>query len=117
MRKEYDFSGAKKRPEVARSLGAKKAVTIRLDEQVVDYFRDLAKETGDPYQTLINSFLRDCVQKKMRPTGEWSLSSGRSLSSGKGKTAKAKRPTARKTAKAKRPAAKKSTRKKSSGAR
>ena len=48
MRDEYDFGDAKKRPEVARRLGAKKAVTIRLDEQVVDYFRDLGKETGDP---------------------------------------------------------------------
>ncbi len=76
MRDEYDFSDAKKRPEVARSLGAKKAVTIRLDEQVIDYFRDLGKETGDPYQTLINSFLRDCVHKNMRPTGEWSFSPG-----------------------------------------
>ena len=117
MRKEYDFSDAKKRPDVARSLGAKKAVTMRLDEQVVDYFRDLAKETGDPYQTLINSFLRHCVQKKMKPTGDWSFNSGVSLSSGKGKTTKAKRPAARKSAKTKRPAAKKSTKKKSSGAR
>ncbi len=100
MRDEYDFSDAKKRPEVARSLGAKKAVTIRLDEQVIDYFRDLGKETGDPYQTLINSFLRDCVEKKMRPTGEWSFTSGK-----------------RKTAKVKRTAAKKTARKKSAGAK
>ena len=101
MRGEYDFSDAKKRPEVARSLGAKKAITIRLDEQVVDYFRDLGKETGDPYQTLINSFLRDCVQKKMRPTGEWSFTSG------KRKRAKVKRTAAKKT----------TTRKKSASAR
>jgi predicted DNA binding CopG/RHH family protein len=49
MRKEYDFSKAKKNPYAGQ---LKKQVTIRLDERTVEYFKKLAK-TGIPYQTLI----------------------------------------------------------------
>ena len=68
MRKEYDFSKAKKNP-YARKL--KKQVTIRLEPEVIDYFKDLAAQNGIPYQTLINLFLRDCVQSKKKPVIEW----------------------------------------------
>ena len=51
MKKEYDFSKARRNP-YAKKL--KRPVTIRLDEQTIDYFKDLAEETGIPYQTLIN---------------------------------------------------------------
>jgi predicted DNA binding CopG/RHH family protein len=34
-------------------------VTIRLDEQTIDYFKHLATESEIPYQTLINLYLRD----------------------------------------------------------
>ena len=46
----------------------KKAVTIRLDQDALEYFQGLAKETGIPYQTLINLYLRDCaaLKKKLR---------------------------------------------------
>jgi len=68
MRKEYDFSKAKKNP-YARKL--KKQVTIRLEPEVIDYFKDLASQHGIPYQTLINLFLRDCAQSKKKPVIEW----------------------------------------------
>jgi uncharacterized protein (DUF4415 family) len=68
MRKEYDFSNARKNP-YARKL--KKQVTIRLEPEVIDYFRMLAKDNGIPYQTLINLFLRDCAQSGKKPTIEW----------------------------------------------
>jgi predicted DNA binding CopG/RHH family protein len=68
MRKEYDFSKAKKNP-YARKL--KKQVTIRLEPEVIDYFKDLASQNGIPYQTLINLFLRDCAQSKKKPVIEW----------------------------------------------
>ncbi|NKB72778.1 MAG: antitoxin [Candidatus Latescibacteria bacterium] len=68
MRKEYDFSKAKKNP-YARKL--KKQVTIRLEPEVIDYFKDLATQNGIPYQTLINLFLRDCAQSKKKPVIEW----------------------------------------------
>ena len=74
MKDDYDFSKGKKRPEIARSLGAKKAVTIRLDESIVEYFRELGQEMDEPYQSLINSYLRDCVRKAKKPTGEWKVS-------------------------------------------
>jgi predicted DNA binding CopG/RHH family protein len=58
MRKEYDFSKARRNP-YARRL--KRPITIRLDEITIDYFKDLAAETGIAYQTLINLYLRDCA--------------------------------------------------------
>lgn len=68
MRKEYDFSSARKNP-YARSL--KKQVTIRLEPEVIEYFRGLARDNGIPYQTLINLYLRDCVQSGKKPSIEW----------------------------------------------
>lgn len=68
MREEYDFSKAKKNP-YARKL--KKQITIRLEPEVIDYFKDLASQNGIPYQTLINLFLKDCAQSKKKPVIEW----------------------------------------------
>lgn len=64
MRKEYDFSKARPNPYAAR---LKKSVTIRLDEPTIAYFKGLAQETGIPYQTLINLFLRECAMTRRRP--------------------------------------------------
>ena len=66
MRKEYDFSKSVKNP-YAKHL--EKQVTLRLGMDVIAYFKDLADETGVPYQSLINLYLRDCVQKnkKLKP--------------------------------------------------
>lgn len=60
MKKEYDFSKARKNP-YAKEL--KKQVTIRLDEDTISYFKDLSENNGIPYQTLINLYLRDCPTK------------------------------------------------------
>ncbi len=68
MRREYDFSKAKKNP-YARKL--KKQVTIRLEPEVIDYFKDLSAQNGIPYQTLINLYLRDCALSKKKPVIEW----------------------------------------------
>jgi predicted DNA binding CopG/RHH family protein len=68
MRKEYDFTNAKRNPYAAR---LKRAVTIRLDEPTIAYFKQLADETGIAYQTLINSYLRDCAESKRRPNVRW----------------------------------------------
>jgi uncharacterized protein (DUF4415 family) len=40
----------------------KKQVTIRLDEDTIGYFKQLADDKGIPYQSLINLYLRDCAQ-------------------------------------------------------
>jgi predicted DNA binding CopG/RHH family protein len=68
MRKEYDFSKAKKN-SYARKL--KKQVNIRLEPEVIDYFKGLTADNGIPYQTLINLFLRDCAQSGKKPTIQW----------------------------------------------
>ena len=68
MRKEYDFSKAKKNPFAKR---LKKQITIRIDEPTIDYFRDLADELGIPYQSLINLYLRDCAAEKRKLDLKW----------------------------------------------
>jgi predicted DNA binding CopG/RHH family protein len=68
MRKEYDFSKAKKNP-YAELL--KRQITIRIDEVTVKYFKELAKEAGIPYQTLINLYLRDCAISGRKLSIRW----------------------------------------------
>jgi uncharacterized protein (DUF4415 family) len=68
MREHYDFSRARPNP-YARLL--KKQVTLRLDEPVISYFKDLALETAIPYQTLINLYLRDCATSKKQLRLAW----------------------------------------------
>ena len=58
LEKEFDISKAVKNP-YAKAL--KKQVTINLDENVIIYFKRKADQTGIPYQTLINLYLKDCV--------------------------------------------------------
>jgi uncharacterized protein (DUF4415 family) len=70
MRKEYDFSKMKGRKNpYAKRL--KKQVTIRMGVDIINYFMQLAEETGIPYQSLINLYLRDCVQSNRRISVKW----------------------------------------------
>lgn len=69
MKKEYDFSKAKKNPYV-RDL--KKQVTIRLDSDTIEYFKTLSEENDIPYQTLINLYLRECAQQHRKLSMTWS---------------------------------------------
>jgi len=71
MRSEYDFSRSVKNP-YARKL--KKQITIRLESETIEYFKQLAAETDIPYQKLINMFLRDCAKKKVKPSINWETS-------------------------------------------
>ena len=68
MRKEYDFSKAKRNP-YAKIL--KKQITIRLEEPTIDYFRQLAEEIGMPYQSVINLYLRDCAENERKLKFKW----------------------------------------------
>ena len=68
MRKEYDFSKSVKNPYTKR---LKKQVTIRLEDDIIEYFKALARETDIPYQKLINLFLRDCGENQLKPTVKW----------------------------------------------
>lgn len=68
MRDHYDFSNSVKSP-YAKKL--KKQVTIRLDEDTIEYFKALADDKGIPYQSLINLYLRDCAQSRRELKMEW----------------------------------------------
>lgn len=68
MRKHYDFSKATRNP-YARRL--KQQVTIRLDQDTIAYFKNLSEETGIPYQTLINLYLRDCASSRKKLSVAW----------------------------------------------
>ena len=68
MRREYDFSKARRNP-YARRL--KRQVTIRLDDATIAYFKALSEETGIRYQTLINLYLRDCAISHKRLAVTW----------------------------------------------
>ena len=68
MKKHYDFSKGKRNP-YARRL--KKQITIRLDADTLGYFKDLAEETGIPYQTLINLYLRECATTGKKLSMRW----------------------------------------------
>jgi predicted DNA binding CopG/RHH family protein len=70
MKDEYDLSKMKSRPNpYAKRL--KKQVTLRMSEEIVDYFKTLAAETGIPYQSLINFYLMDCVAAKRKLQMTW----------------------------------------------
>jgi predicted DNA binding CopG/RHH family protein len=62
MKKEYDLSQLKSRknPYASKLI---KSVTMRLSEDVIEYFKEMSKKSGLPYQSLINLYLRDCASK------------------------------------------------------
>ena len=49
----------------------KKQITIRVDEIVIEYFKNLAKESEIPYQSLINLYLKECAASGPRPSTKW----------------------------------------------
>mgnify|MGYP001285306321 CR=1 FL=1 len=70
MKAEYDFSKMKSRKNpFAAQL--KKQVTIRMGDDVVEYFKAMSEETGIPYQSLINLYLRDCMAKHRKLDMSW----------------------------------------------
>ena len=68
MRKEYDFSAARKTPYAAQ---LKKQITIRLDEESITYFKAISEDVGVPYQSLINLYLRDCAASHRKLNLNW----------------------------------------------
>lgn len=70
MLEEYDIDKLNPRPNpYAKEL--KKQVTIKLAPSVIDYFKGESKETGIPYQTLINLYLVECVKEKKKLDMHW----------------------------------------------
>ncbi|MGB7180706.1 MAG: BrnA antitoxin family protein [Burkholderiaceae bacterium] len=68
MKAEYDFSRSRKNPYASQ---LKKQITIRLDEESIDYFKELSEELGIPYQSLINLYLRDCASSQRKLSLRW----------------------------------------------
>jgi uncharacterized protein (DUF4415 family) len=70
MKAEYELSKMKSRKNpYAKFL--KKQITIRLGEDVIEYFKNLSRTTDIPYQNLINLYLRDCVSSHRQPKIQW----------------------------------------------
>jgi len=63
MKREYDLRKSKRGPVIP--LPAEKVrITIRLDREIVDHFREkVRKANGGNYQTLINNALREHIQR------------------------------------------------------
>ena len=67
MRDEYDFSSGKRGPVVSVPKG-KTRITIRLDDDVLAWFKQRVHEAGGGnYQSLINQALREHIQKSTEP--------------------------------------------------
>ena len=67
MQKEYDFSRAKRGPVVPLTPG-KTRITIRIDDDILEWFRQEVNEAGGGnYQTLMNDALRTAMVEKKRP--------------------------------------------------
>ncbi len=68
MKREYDFRKAK-RGQVIPQKG-KTRITIYIDSDVVDKFREQADRAGYGYQTMINEALRQHIEKTDKPLNE-----------------------------------------------
>lgn len=70
MKAEYDFSQGR-RGAIDPLPKGKTRITIRLDDDILNWFRDQVHRTGGGnYQTLINSALREYVQQQREPLEE-----------------------------------------------
>lgn len=65
MRKEYDFSKAKRGAPIPAT--GKTRITIMLDDEIIQYFRDRAESDGIGYQTMINAALKQMSAKDQEP--------------------------------------------------
>lgn len=67
MRKEYDFSKGKRGPVIPLPAG-KIRITIRIDEDILDFFRDKVNSAGGGnYQTMMNNVLREYMMSERQP--------------------------------------------------
>ncbi len=67
MRKDYDFSKGKRGPVISAPTG-KKRITIRLDEEVIEWFKKQVDDAGGGnYQTLINQALHEYMVQTREP--------------------------------------------------
>ena len=70
MRDHYNFSKMKGRKNPYIKY-LKQPITMRLDRDTVSYFKSISEESGIPYQSLINLYLRDCAVNQRKLVIEW----------------------------------------------
>lgn len=70
MREEYDIAKLNPRKN-PYSKKVRKQITINLDADVIDYFKNQSENCGISYQTLINLYLSDCVASKKELQISW----------------------------------------------
>jgi uncharacterized protein (DUF4415 family) len=70
MRDHYNFSKMKGRKNPYTKY-LKQPVTMRLDRDTVSYFKSMSDDTGIPYQSLINLYLRDCASNERKLQMKW----------------------------------------------
>lgn len=68
VKDNHDFSNGIKNPYTKK---LKKQITIRIDADTIDYFKEQASDVGISYQNLINLYLRDCAQQRRKLTFSW----------------------------------------------
>ena len=68
MREKNEFSKAVKNQYTRK---AKKQITINIDSDTIDYFKDQSESYGIPYQTLINLYLSDCAKEQKKLQISW----------------------------------------------
>ena len=67
MKREYDFSKGQK-GAVVKTPAGKERITIRLDKDLVDWFRaEVHKVGGGNYQTFMNDALREYIDSRREP--------------------------------------------------
>ncbi len=71
MREEYDIKNLNPRKN-PYSDKLKSQITIDVDNNTIDFFKNLSSDTGIPYQTLINLYLTDCANNKRKLNISWS---------------------------------------------
>jgi uncharacterized protein (DUF4415 family) len=71
VKAEYDLSKMKsRRNPYARKL--KKQITLRLDPDVIEYFKEMSSRHDLPYQSMINLYLKDCMAARRELRMKWS---------------------------------------------
>lgn len=70
MKEEYDIKSLNPRKN-PYSKQLKKQITINIDKEIIDYFKNQSTTAGIPYQTLINLYLKDCMKNGRKPQITW----------------------------------------------
>ena len=70
MREEYDIENLNPRKN-PYSKRLKRQITINIDNDTIDFFKEQSEESGIPYQTLINLYLSDCAKNRKRLQMSW----------------------------------------------